>query len=290
MFCSHCGARNDDANRFCDQCGTPLTVVPQPVPQPVAQPQQPVYQQPVPQPVAQPQQPVYQQPQPPYQPAPAYQPAPVYAPAPVYSAPAAPAPKARPLVGVIVVTGIAMLLQFLHLCTAAGVGLFGGNVDSSPVYYLLTFTALTLFLVSAIIPNWKLRGILGGIGALTMSVEALILSINIFTFVDELAGYSSSRNALYLEECLLSGILLMLVFIFFLIGGILCFIRLKGRGLRITAGIILLIHAVLNFMNLFMNATVNDNGVRFDTIVFYFATIMTAIAAMIFFSSVKRPA
>ena len=274
MFCSHCGARNDDANRFCDQCGTPLTVVPQPAPQPVAQPAP----QPVAQPAPQPQQPVYQQP------APAYQPAPVYQP------PMAPEPKARPLIGVIVMCGIAMMLQCVYLINTAVTGIFGGSGYGSPFYFLSIFTVLTLFLVSAIIPNWKLRGILGGIGALTMSVEALILSINIFTFVDELAGYSSSRNALYLEECLLSGILLMLVFIFFLIGGILCFIRLKGRGLRITAGIILLIHAVLNFMNLFMNDTVNDNGVRFDTIVFYFATIMTAIAAMIFYSSVRRRA
>ncbi len=79
MFCTQCGASQDDNALFCTVCGAslkqpeptpvaveqPAPVVEQPAPAPVAeqpaQPAQPVYTQPVSQPV-QPAQPVYAQP------------------------------------------------------------------------------------------------------------------------------------------------------------------------------------------------------------------------------------
>ena len=303
MFCTHCGAQNEDGNRFCVSCGALLTQ-PEPAPAPVAEEPvpapapAPVYEQPAPAPVvAAPAAPVYQQSAPAPAPvvatpvAPVYQqpaPAPVYQPAPAYQAPAAPAPKARPLIGVIVLSGIAMMLQFIYMINAIVNDYIGGFGYDSSFYFLSVFTVLTLFLVSAILPNWKLRSILGGIGTLLMGLNVLLLSIDEYTYVADVAD-AGSDYALYMLESILSGTLMMLAFIFFLIGGILCFIRFKGKGLRVAGSILLLISEIFGLLFYFVNAAVGGYTIRFITIIIYLATVMTAVAVMSFSANSKRP-
>ena len=303
MFCTHCGAKNEDGNRFCISCGALLTqpepvptsidapapVVEEPAPAPVAAVEEPapVAEEPAPAPVvAAPAAPVYQQP------APAYQPAPVYQPAPAYQAPAAPAApvaKARPLIGVIVMCGIAMMLQFIYLVDALANKYIDGSGYNSAFYFLSIFTVLALFLVSAILPNWKLRSILGGIGTLTLSINVLLLSINEFQYVAEVADYGSDY-ALYMLESVLAGTLMVLAFIFFLIGGILAFIRFKGKGLRVAGSVLFLIAEVSDFFFYLINAAIDDYSIRFITVIIYFACIMTAVAAISFSANSRRPA
>ncbi len=38
MYCSRCGAKNEDGARFCDQCGADLSAMPKPGPAPAAAP------------------------------------------------------------------------------------------------------------------------------------------------------------------------------------------------------------------------------------------------------------
>ncbi|MHA1686258.1 MAG: zinc-ribbon domain-containing protein [Candidatus Heimdallarchaeaceae archaeon] len=47
IYCPYCGAKNDENNKFCENCGQPLASEPQAPAQPVQPYQQPGYQQPV---------------------------------------------------------------------------------------------------------------------------------------------------------------------------------------------------------------------------------------------------
>ena len=297
MYCSQCGALNGDTNRFCLQCGSPLTPpAPAPTePAPVAEPVVPVVEE-VPASVAEP------APAPVVEPAPAsvaapvapaYQPAPAPAPAPVYQQPAAPMPKERPLIGVIILTGIAMLLQVVHFIDAIVNEYFGGEGYGSPAYFLISGAVLTLFLISAIIPNGRLRAILGGIATLALSLRGLLLSIEYFTSAGDMLEYSTyatdpSEYLLYFFEDLYAGVLLAFSCLFFLIGGILAFIRLKGKGLRITGCIFLLVMEASDLIFLLLNAAIFSRSIAFMTVVVYLSTMMFAVTSLAFSISTKR--